>query len=158
VLAYLIRNATAADLPEMIRLERQCPTSAHWTTLQYDAIVEPQSKRIALITQEDDTDEIAGFLVASCWAPEWELENIVVAEKCRGRGIGTELMQALLTQAKHANSQSIFLEVRDSNAAAKRLYEKLGFRVSGRRKSYYGSPLEDALLYSKDIRASGFTA
>jgi ribosomal-protein-alanine N-acetyltransferase len=131
--------------------------AAHWTRQQYDAIVEPQSKRIALITQEDHTDEIAGFLVASCLAPECELENIVVAENCRGKGIGTRLMQALLTHAKRANSELVFLEVRESNTAARRLYEKLGFRVTRRRKLYYASPLEDAVLYSKDIRAGDFT-
>jgi ribosomal-protein-alanine N-acetyltransferase len=141
----------------MIRLERQCPTAAHWTAQQYDALVEPQSTRIALITQKHDNDEIAGFLVAGRLAPEWELENIIVAEKCRGEGIGTQLVQALLTHAKQANIESVFLEVRESNTAAVRLYEKLGFRVAGRRKSYYTSPLEDAILYAKDIQTSDFT-
>ena len=151
-MAYLIRNATVDDLPRMIRLERQCPTAAHWTTQQYDALFGDQSRRVALITPKDGAKEIAGFLVALCLVSEWELENIVVAETSRGKGIGTHLMQALLEHAKQANSDSVFLEVRQSNAAARGLYEKLGFREVGRRKSYYSSPLEDAALYSKDLR------
>ena len=62
-------------------------------------------------------------------------------------------MQAFLVQAHQLNAESVFLEVRESNTAARGLYEKLAFHQTGRRKSYYCAPLEDAILYFKDLRA-----
>jgi len=58
-------------------------------------------------------------------------------------------MDTLLGQARQANSDAIFLEVRESNTGARRLYEEFGFRETGRRKAYYTNPSEDAVLYSK---------
>jgi [ribosomal protein S18]-alanine N-acetyltransferase len=60
-------------------------------------------------------------------------------------------LQAFLDHAKSAHSDAVFLEVRQSNAAARRFYEKNGFQQSGRRKSYYANPSEDAILYRIDL-------
>ena len=95
---------------------------------------------------------VVGFLIARQAAAEWELENIVVAEEFRGRGIGTELLKELLTEAQKANSDAVFLEVRESNTASRRLYEKLGFHETGRRRDYYSNPTEDAILYGRTLR------
>jgi [ribosomal protein S18]-alanine N-acetyltransferase len=151
-LAYLVRKATIQDAAEMIRLERQCPTTTHWTEQQYLdllAAMRESPTRLALVTQEDGSSALAGFLVARHSPPELELENIVVAPEVRRTGIGKKLMDTLLVLAGQANSDAILLEVRESNAAARRLYEKLGFRETGRRKAYYTHPGEDAVLYSK---------
>jgi len=151
-LAYLVRKATIQDAAEMIRLERQSPTTTHWTEQQYVDLLAamPESPtRLALVTQEDGSSALAAFLVARHSPPEWELENIVVAPEVRGTGIGKKLMDTLLVQARQTSSDAVLLEVRESNAAARRLYEKLGFRETGRRKAYYANPGEDAVLYSK---------
>jgi [ribosomal protein S18]-alanine N-acetyltransferase len=71
-----------------------------------------------------------------------------VAPSARRIGVGKRLLERLLDGARETHSTSVFLEVRESNVAARTLYEKLGFRETGRRKSYYASPLEDAVLYS----------
>jgi [ribosomal protein S18]-alanine N-acetyltransferase len=136
----------------MIRLERQCPTTSHWTEQQYlDLLAARRGSptRLTLVAQENGSSALAGFLVARHSAPEWELENIVVAPAVRRMGIGKQLMNTLLVQARQTNSDAILLEVRESNAAARRLYEELGFRETGRRKAYYTNPREDAVLYSK---------
>lgn len=151
-MAYLVRKATVHDAAEMIRLERQCPTTTHWTEQQYVdllAAMRESPTRLALVTQEDGSCALVGFLVARHSPPEWELENIVVAPEVRGTGIGKKLMDTLLVQARQTSSDAVLLEVRESNAAARRLYEKLGFRETGRRKAYYTNPSEDAVLYSK---------
>lgn len=139
----------------MIRLERQSPTTAHWTEQQYFDIFAPQPEspgRLALAAEESGTPALAGFLIARHIATDWELENIVVAPAVRRMGIGMQLLDTLLVQARQNDSASIFLEVRESNMAARRLYEKLGFRENGRRRAYYTNPSEDAVLYSKTLR------
>lgn len=88
-----------------------------------------------------------GFLIAHHLHPEWELENLVVAPDFRRKGLATKLLAALLTRARETNSESVFLEVRESNQAARALYGSLGFEDSGRRKLYYTNPHEDAVLY-----------
>lgn len=102
--------------------------------------------------QSDEKPTVLGFLVARQVAGEWELENIVVAEEFRGKGVGTQLLRELLTQAQKGNSDSVFLEVRESNAPARHFYQKLGFRETGRRKAYYSNPAEDAILYGRTLR------
>lgn len=95
---------------------------------------------------------VVGFLVARHIAPEWELENIVIAPAARRKGLGKRLLDTLLARASETNSDAVFLEVRESNAGARAIYEKLGFQISGRRKSYYADPEEDAVLYRLGLR------
>jgi [ribosomal protein S18]-alanine N-acetyltransferase len=158
-----IRKATPEDIPFIMRIERDCDTAAHWAEQQYrelfGAAADRDIKRLALVAEsasssaETDSRETAplGFLVARHLAPEWELENIVVTPSARRKGVGKQLLDGLLNTAREAHSTVVFLEVRESNIAARALYEKLGLRETGRRKSYYTSPLEDAILYSFDL-------
>ncbi len=76
---------------------------------------------------------------------------MVVTTSARRKGIGNQLLTALIAEARETNSDSVFLEVRESNVAARALYEKSGFRSTGRRKSYYSNPLEDAILYCLNL-------
>jgi len=150
-----IRQATADHIPSIVRLERSSQTAAHWSEQQYESLIptgESQISRLALIAECKQGAGILGFLIAQHVGPEWELENIVVAAEIQGKGIGTRLLKELLTRAKQGNSDVVFLEVRESNKAARGLYEKLGFQESGRRKSYYSNPLEDAILYQRTLR------
>jgi len=95
--------------------------------------------------------DLAGFLVARHVREEWEFENIVVAPEFRGRGVGKQLLDEFIMHARRSQSRAVFLEVRESNVAARKLYQKAGFRETGRRKRYYADPAEDAVLYSTDI-------
>jgi [ribosomal protein S18]-alanine N-acetyltransferase len=158
-----IRKATSDDISFMMRIERDCATAVHWTEQQYRELFDTTAaggvSRHALVaetapssSEADPHDAIPlGFLVARYLPPEWELENIIVAPSARRKGIGEQLLEGLLHAARETHSVSVFLEVRESNAAVRALYEKLGFYETGRRKSYYTSPLEDAILYSFDI-------
>jgi ribosomal-protein-alanine acetyltransferase len=136
----------------MIRLERQCPTTTHWSEQQYLDLLVVRAEsptRLTLVAHEEGSSALAGFLVARHSPPEWELENIVVAPAVRRMGIGRQLTGALVSQARQTHSDAILLEVRESNTAARRLYQEVGFRETGRRKAYYTHPSEDAVLYSK---------
>jgi ribosomal-protein-alanine acetyltransferase len=161
-----IRPATAADVQRIIDLERQCATAAHWTIEQYNQVFqvdEDGRKRLVLVTEEASPASaihkqnqgsgrgLLGFLIALHLTPDWELENIVVAPAARRKGLGKRLLDALLAAARKQNSGSVFLEVRESNQAARALYEKAGFRQSGRRRSYYANPTEEGVLYRLDL-------
>ena len=147
-----IRKATVDDIPLMIELDRTSATSAHWTEPQYRKLLSPE--RLVLVASNYEAphapitkENLLGFIVALHIAPDWELENIVVLLGARRKGIGKRLLDALLASARKTNSEAVFLEVRESNEAARSFYEKSGFIQSGRRKSYYSNPLEDAVLY-----------
>ena len=147
----------------MIRLERQSSTAAHWGEAEYGRLFQGGDRsqpRLALIADcelleqlHQEVPRVVGFLIAHTIGADWELENIVVADDFRGKGIGTRLLEELLGRARQAKSQSVFLEVRESNAAARALYAKVGFHETGRRKSYYTAPWEDAVLYCKSLGA-----
>jgi ribosomal-protein-alanine acetyltransferase len=133
----------------MRELERRSETAAHWSAAQYEALFAANAReRIALIAAEESPEApIRGLLVARCLDDEWEIENVIVDESHRKRGLGSLLVQELLEEARKAGVGSIILEVRVSNLPALRLYENIGFKQEGRRKNYYNRPVEDALLY-----------
>jgi ribosomal-protein-alanine N-acetyltransferase len=89
--------------------------------------------------------------VARHIASEWELENVVVSSTERRNGIGRRLLRALIDAASQSASESIFLEVRESNLPARRFYQKTGFQQAGVRKGYYRDPPEDAILYRLEV-------
>ena len=90
--------------------------------------------------------EAVGFVVYWLVADEVHLLNVVVAEASRSRGYGALLVGRVIAVAEEMGSEQVCLEVRVGNAAAIRLYERLGFRVMGRRPKYYADNGEDALL------------
>ena len=145
-----IRAATSADLPGMMALEKRAATAAHWSAQQYEALFGGQGpERMALIIE--DEFGLEGLVIARVVDREWEIENIAVAGPARRRGLGTRLLGELLDLARGRGADAVFLEVRESNHAARALYEKWAFLESGRRRGYYRGYYkdqeEDAILY-----------
>jgi ribosomal-protein-alanine N-acetyltransferase len=86
---------------------------------------------------------LAGFAVARhIAADEIEILNIGVDPPFRQRGIGRSLVCELIGK----NPGTVFLEVRQSNIAARKLYHSLGFEVAGVRQDYYSQPVESAIV------------
>jgi [ribosomal protein S18]-alanine N-acetyltransferase len=147
----------------MLELERSTPRAAHWPRSHYENLfatnVQGHAERIAWVVQGDsepvstpsNESQVLGFLVAHRVDSEWELENIVVAAVKRRKGLGTMLLHKLINDARTTCATEIFLEVRESNLAARRLYEKHGFEEAGLRKNYYASPSENAVLYRLNV-------
>jgi len=130
----------------MMALEKHAATAAHWSVEQYDALFRASHPgRVALLIQEETC--VQGFVVARVVGEEWEIENIAIAGPARRRGLGTRLLGELLDLARAKGAASVFLEVRESNRAARALYEKWSFLESGHRQRYYKEPEEDAILY-----------
>ena len=145
----LIRSATFADLSAVIALERSAPNAAHWSKQQYE-IALGRPERVFSVAEEDSL--LSGLIVARVIAQEWEIENIVVAAAQHRRGVGTALLADIVRRAHEQKADSIFLEVRESNVAARSFYEKNGFVQAGQRRHYYQNPQEDALLYRRAVR------
>jgi ribosomal-protein-alanine N-acetyltransferase len=93
--------------------------------------------------------EVAGFTVLLHAADEAELANIAVASPHRGQGFGRTLLAHAIAQAQAVGATAIFLEVRPSNASALALYVAAGFSEVGRRRRYYVSPTEDAIVLAR---------
>lgn len=135
-----VRDAIESDIPALLDLASQDANAAHWSVEHYARLLDSGALRLV----QQDT-EIAGFYAARhLTANEWELDNILVAPEHRRKGIADALLRDLLSRA-----DTIHLEVRASNAPARRLYEKHGFRHTGTRRRYYSDPVEDAILYTR---------
>jgi len=158
-----IRPATSEDLGRILILERATEMAAHWTENDWRAaIAGREPERVTEVLELDDTDSmlvqfadesrfapepgIQGFVVARSIATDLEIENVVIARGMRRFGLGSLLLEHLLKAARNQGIRRVFLEVRESNVAARMLYEKAGFVTNGRRKGYYRAPEEDALL------------
>ena len=162
-----IRLANESDLARLMAMSEAADSAAHWTRQQWLDIFRTQSPaRLAWIA-EPTTDQIpgqiaesrvaeselrgVGFLVGRDGGPEWELENIAVMPEFRHRGVGRELLSALLRHAHSRGAERILLEVRASNESAIRFYKLSGFEQFARRRDYYRDPEEDALILVHEL-------
>lgn len=98
--------------------------------------------------------EVCGYCVLLLAGGEGEIANIATHPAWRGLGVGRSLLREALAAADEALAEAIFLEVRESNAAARALYAAQGFVQVGRRKQYYQQPAEDALVMRRARGAS----
>lgn len=103
-------------------------------------------KCVRLQEYEGNTDKLKGYLICSMVAGESELLRIAVSPSNQGEGYGYELLRFYL-QETAGGCERYLLEVRESNTAARHLYEKAGYRQMGNRRDYYSAPAEDAVLY-----------
>ena len=105
----------------------------------------------AFIARAGEPLETTGFVVGRLIADEAEILTLGVRETWQRRGIGRRLVEAFCRAAAKAEARRLYLEVAADNATALRLYQRLGFAESGRRKAYYerpGMPSEDAIILS----------
>jgi ribosomal-protein-alanine N-acetyltransferase len=142
---FEIRRAVPSDLLRLIEIARGSGPAPQWPEREYEKILaaEKDFRRILLVAQKDG--EVHGFLVGNLAGDDWEIENIVVEARWQRKGLGSQLICEFLDYARE-NGRPVFLEVRVSNIAARKLYEKIGFVQVGQRKAYYQHPAEDALI------------
>jgi len=142
----LIRPMRGSDLDHVVAIAAGLPLAPQWPGLAYLEAITPEigPQRVALVAESDR--ELAGFAVASVLLPESELESIAVAASFQGKGVGLALLEAILRELRRLGAEETILEVRQSNAAAIRLYRRMGFQDAGVRAGYYQSPAENALV------------
>lgn len=98
---------------------------------------------------------LEGYICFWLFDREIQLMNIAVDPEKRGRGIGERLLREMIRAGVLKGMAQAWLEVRTSNVAARRLYEKLGFAAVGRRPHYYRDTGEDAIVMSLDLSEQG---
>jgi [ribosomal protein S18]-alanine N-acetyltransferase len=154
-----VRFATAADLAEVVALERGVAEAPHWAEGEYAAIVaetegaEGAVRRCFFVAETPG--QLLGFavgkVIGSGRGGIGELESVVVAAEARRGGVGRALCTAVVAWGKGLGATALELEVRVGSAGAIALYTGLGFVASGRRGWYYREPAEDALMMRLDL-------
>jgi ribosomal-protein-alanine N-acetyltransferase len=144
-----LRRATPADLSDVAAMERACYPDP-WPATAFASL--PDNPRVFFAVVRDDDNHLTGYAIAWHVMEEGELANLAVAPDARRAGIASALLNAVLEDAATRGTTQIFLEVRESNAAARALYSARGFEEVGRRKKYYRHPVEDALILRRQLR------
>lgn len=98
-----------------------------------------------------DGEKVIGFILLLYAVDAYEIIRIAVLPEYRGRGIGEKLIKEAVDFIKEKGIENIFLEVREGNAAARKLYEKSGFEECGVRKNYYSNPKENGIIMIKRL-------
>ncbi len=146
VSAVVIRPATPRDLPEVLEIERAV-FSDPWSPDSF----EPEfTDEYGFFHVAELNGAVVGYVIARIVARQGEIANIAVAPSHRGTGIGGQLLDAAIVASDAGQCEAVWLEVRVSNDAARRLYTSRGFELIGRRKRYYRLPVEDALVLRRD--------
>ena len=134
-----IRQAVASDLHGLVSLDAFSNPHPWGESLVLDALKTRKNWVVEQIEENLDKTEstLLGWLTASQWGDQSELELIVVSFNARRQGLAKKLMAAWLYDAEQSNVTEYLLEVRQSNVGAISLYESLGFELVGHRKNYY---------------------
>lgn len=141
----VIRRAERADAIEIANVEALC-FSTPWSLTAFLEELTNNKLALYLIALDEKTGCLMGY--AGIWRilDEGHITNVAVHPAYRGRGIGRQLVESLLSQAEAEGAVRQTLEVRASNGPAIRLYISLGFQEAGRRKGYYEDNGEDAII------------
>ena len=144
----IIRRLTYADLPQVIAIERRAfPTP--WSLAMF---VLELSKPSGICLAAVEGERVLGYCICSRYDTVWHLMNVAVDDTRQREGIATRMLRALFDTADRPDEQYT-LEVRVSNAAAIRMYERFDFRSAGVRPGYYHDNKEDALIMWRTVTA-----
>ena len=138
-----LRRMELADLDRVLQIEYVAFTMP-WSSLTYRNLLHRKDAEIWVADSSDDG--VVGY--AGYWSvlDEAELGTIAVDPRHRGRGVARRLLEHVTERVRQRGLRAVFLEVRVSNAPARRLYAEYGFHQVGVRRNYYAFPLEDALV------------
>jgi ribosomal-protein-alanine N-acetyltransferase len=147
-LARIERVAGEEDIDAVAALEAATFTNPWTRDMLAKELRESTVARVYVLRLPGE--RVAAF--CSCWLilDELHINTIAVAAHLRRRRLARLLMTHIMAEAAAEGARRTTLEVRRSNAAARKLYERLGFREIGVRRGYYTHPDEDALILSHE--------
>lgn len=141
------RPMLAEDLDQVVEIEKASMPSP-WSRELFEAELKRDLARYFVAEEEG---RVAGYLGYWEVPQEAHIINLAVAPAFRNRGIGGKMLEYCMEFARKKGAQLATLEVRESNEAARRMYEKNGFRFVAVRKKYYSDNQEDAIVMLKDM-------
>jgi [ribosomal protein S18]-alanine N-acetyltransferase len=142
----MIRDFQAADAESVNELLAGIPEAAQWPPQDLLA-----SERGAVLRVAEENGKVSGLILFRIIADEAEILNLAVEPRRRRQGIASRLIEDAVAASKAAGVRTIFLEVRESNEAARNLYSRVGFTEDTRRPKYYRQPWEDAVILRRRI-------
>ena len=137
-----ISFASPEDAPAILAHEEECFSMPH-TLSQIEHELDDGIHHY-LCAYENGS--LTGYVSYSLIADEIYIGNVAVEPEFRRQGIGSALIDELISQAEGCGAVFITLEVRDGNAPARALYESKGFHYIAYLKDYYSAPKEDAVI------------
>jgi [ribosomal protein S18]-alanine N-acetyltransferase len=143
-----IKRLTQRDLEAIDRIERRSYPTPWSRSMFASELSKPSS--VSLGAYETETSELVGYLVISRYVDAWHVMNVAVVPERRRQGIASALFDRLFEVTGNDGRRGYTLEVRISNEAAIKLYERLGFQSRGVRRGYYTDNREDALIMWRD--------
>lgn len=141
-----LAELTADHLPEVLTIERAAFADPWSMTGFRNFIVLYRTSWVALVD-----NKVAGYIVTQWVLDEIHVLNLAVAKQSRRSGVASRILNFLFEQAVGKRMKDVYLEVRESNEAARGLYKQYGFAELGIRKSYYHDG-EDALVMHRRVR------
>lgn len=143
-----IRPMTLKDIPEIVKLEKLCFTSDAWSAEDFEYRIEcaEDSGNGIFLSLVAENGGFCGYIAAASTAGETYIDSIAVLPEKRRMGCARALLREV---ERMCLPEKLILEVRESNAAARSLYESEGYRELARRRGYYDFPPEDAIVYVK---------
>lgn len=142
---YTVAVLGTEALEELSLAEQCCFPEDPWTVKMLEDTLQNDRSTVIGVYNRQITNMVAYGVLYNA-ADEADIANIAVMTENRGCGIGCNLLSKMIDFARYRGAKRIFLEVRESNAAAIGLYKKLGFTNIGKRKDYYTNPREDAIV------------
>ena len=162
--AIAVRAATPSDVDAVLAIEAVSFVDP-WTDEAFHAALALPHMRF-LVAEEGQGEarpgggatpsggaRLVGYVLAMVLGPEGEIADIAVAPAERGRGTGGRLLDRACALLAGEGVERLYLEVRESNEAARRLYASRDFAPVGRRRGYYRQPTEDALVLERALTA-----
>lgn len=149
---FLLRLATREDVGALVLLEKAVyDGQTPWREADFRREIEAMATRLYLVLVHDE--QIVAFIGTMYWRDRHDLHvaNIAVSPAWQSFGLGSFLFAEVETYAREVGVASMSLEVRRSNVGAQRLYERLGFVVTGVKAHYYHGDHEDALDMKKEF-------
>lgn len=146
----VVETATLRDAPKLSELHA---ASFHrgWDEQEFADLL---SERNTLVHRLRVGRRIIGFVASRIGADEAEILSIAIAASYRGRGLSREMLLTHLGHLAGRGVATVFLEVEENNQPARRLYNRTGFQVVGRRERYYRQPNGEqlnALIMRRDL-------
>lgn len=141
----VVRRMKLEDCEQVATIEEES-FSAPWSLQAFQHTLELENYRYFVAEQKG---EILGYCGFTFVLEEAEIPNVCVKASARSQGIGKQMLNFLEEEAKKLGITILYLEVRQSNQAARRLYTLLGFEEDGIRRNFYELPKENAVLMHK---------